>query len=103
MIHFILYYFNIDYLNILKENADIDKQSIHIQDEKTKEILDQLETSQKTLEESLNELKQMSTIYKRMDLQRKFHVKINMFTIIDDNMYLKGLKIYLPFGKTCVG
>ena len=61
-LHFILYYFNIDYLNILKNKSDNTKVRIHIEEDTKQKLIDELETSQKTLEESLNELKQMTTI-----------------------------------------
>lgn len=60
-LHFTLYYFNIDYLNILKNKKKSSTTTIHIENDEKQKMIDDLETSQKTLEESLNELKQMST------------------------------------------
>ena len=62
LLHFILYYFNIDYLNIIKNQSDGNSKVIKIEDGKKEKILNDLETSQKSLEDSLNELKQMSTL-----------------------------------------
>ena len=62
LLHFILYYFNIDYLNILKNKSENTKVRIHIEEDTKQKLIDELETSQQTLEESLNELKQMMTL-----------------------------------------
>jgi predicted secreted protein len=56
IIHFMLYYFNIDYLNILKREK---LTSNMLDKENTNEVIQKLEES---LEQSLNELKQTSSI-----------------------------------------